>query len=238
MYHWTKDMIRFMEDASAYGSYHKKLAALILPYLQGCSHICDSGCGLGTLSVELSYHIEKVTAVDIKPQAVSVLRRQCDELDIKNIDIREGDIHELLPAELYDGMVFCFYGMSEEILDIARAQCRGSIVVIKKNYCSHRFSAGIHPTGPDGYTRMCSLLDSRGIPWQGLQTELEFGQPFRNFEDVRAFYRCYSRDEDPCVLTDEFLRSKVVETGEAEFPLYMPHKRQLGIIHFKTGDIQ
>lgn len=238
MYHWTPDMIRFMKDASAYGDYHKRLAELILPWLQECRHICDAGCGLGNLSIELAKERPRITAVDIKPQAIAVLREQVGQLQTRNITIKEGDIRQLPPEEPYDGMVFCFYGMSEEILEIAAQQCQGPVVVIKKNYCTHRFSVGEHPTGPDGYTRMANLLTGRGIPFEGKQAELEFGQPFRNFSDVHAFFTCYSRDEDPAVLTDEFLHSKVIESGNAEFPLYMPHRRQLGIIHFDSGDIQ
>lgn len=237
MYHWTDDMIRFMADASAYGDYHKNLAGHILPYLTGSEHICDAGCGLGDLSIALSPIIPKITAVDIKPQAAAHLREKCKLSGIGNVEILEGDIRQLPPETPYDAMIFCFFGMSEEILEIGKRQCCGRIISIKKNYCTHRFSAGTYPAGRDGFSRMRSIMKEQGIPFEEKQISLEFGQPFRCFEDVRAFFSCYSRDEDPSVLTDSFLQSKVIRTGRSDFPLYMPHQRQLGILVFESGDI-
>lgn len=238
MYHWTADMIRFMKDASGYGDYYFRLAERILPYLKNCRHICDAGCGLGELSVRLAPEIPMITAVDIKPQAMAVLRETCRKQEISNIRALEGDINLLPPARPYDGMVFCFFGRSEEILKIAKAQCAGTVAVIKKNYSTHRFSRGEYPTGPDGYHRMMSILEARGIPFRNSDVSLEFGQPFRSFEDVRTFFRCYSRDEDPSVLTDDFLRSRITETGNPEYPFYMPHQRQIGLIFFDAARIQ
>lgn len=238
MYHWTPDMIRFMADASAYGDFHQRLAELILPYFGTVDHICDAGCGLGDLSVRLAPSVSRITCVDIKPQAAAFLRTHCAAENIRNIKVLEGDINMLQPAEPYDGMIFCFFGQSEEILEIARQQCCGTVAVIKKNYSTHRFSVGNYPTGPDGYSHMQALLVQRQIPFKSRTAALEFGQPFRNFEDIRAFYNCYSRDKDPALLTDEFLRSRVVETGREDFPLYMPHQRQIGLIFFQSGDIK
>lgn len=231
-------MIRFMADASAYCDYHQRLAEMLLPVFGKAKHICDAGCGLGDLSIALAPSVPRITAVEIKPQAAAFLRTHCTAKDIRNVEVLEGDIRLLPPQMPYDGMIFCFFGKSEEILEIAGAQCRGTVAVIKKNYSVHRFSAGNYPTGPDGYSRMQALLTERKIPFESRTASLEFGQPFRCFEDIRVFFSCYSRDEDPSILTDGFLRSKVVETGREDFPLYMPHQRQIGMICFQSGDIR
>lgn len=231
-------MIRFMADASAYGDYHQRLAEMLLPYLGAAEHICDAGCGLGDLSAALAPSVPRITCVDIKPQAAAFLRAHCAAENITNIEVLEGDIRLLPPEKPYDGMIFCFFGRSEEILEIAGRQCRGTVAVIKKNYSVHRFSVGNYPTGPDGFSHMQALLTERQIPFESRTASLEFGQPFRCFEDVRAFYNCYSRDEDPDTLTDAFLRSRVIETGREDFPLYMPHRRQIGLICFNAGDIR
>ena len=238
MYHWTEDMIRFMTDAAGYGDYHRKLAELILPELRGRNKVCDAGCGLGDLSLALSGEIEKITAVDIKPQAIRKLREKIAAGSIRGIEAVNADIRQMRPVPPYDGMIFCFFGRSEEILDIAGQQCRGTVIAIKKNYNTHRFSVGSYPSGPDGYTRMQAILMERKIPFRNQPVSLEFGQPFRCFEDIRKFYLCYSRDEDPAVLTDEFLRSRVIETGNPVFPFYMPHLRRLGIISFEAENIR
>ena len=146
MYHWTPDMIRFMADASAYGDYHQQLAEMLLPYLGTAGHICDAGCGLGDLSVALAPFVPRITCVEIKPQAAAFLRAQCAEKNITNIEVLEGDIHRLQPGDPYDAMIFSFFGRCEEILEIAKTQCKGTVAVIKKNYSVHRFSVGNYHT--------------------------------------------------------------------------------------------
>lgn len=237
MYHWTEDMIRFMIDATEYGSYHRTLARLIISYLKNRSHVCDAGCGLGYLSIALSSDLPKITAVDIKPQAIQVLKKHCREKNIQNIDPIADDIHHTIPTKPYDGMIFCFFGRSEDIFEIIHQQCDGTVVIIKKDYNIHRFSVGQYPTGADDYTHLQSLLDSMEIPYQKQRISLEFGQPFRCFEDIRKFYQCYSRDTDQSVLTDEFLHSRVIETGKPDFPFYMPHRRQIGIVSFESREM-
>lgn len=238
MYRWTEDMIRFMIDASAYGNYHRSLAQIIQPYLKGVTRLCDAGSGLGDLSIALADTISEITAIDIKTQAIEVLWRHCEERNIHNIHIINGDIHLNPPKVPYDGMIFCYFGKTEDILKIVKAQCKGTAVVIKKNYNTHRFSVGQYPAGFDGYAHMKTVLQSKEIPFESKEISLEFGQPFRSFEDVRTFFRCYSRDEDPSVLTDEFLSGKVIQTGRDDFPLYMPHQRKSGIICFRSVDLQ
>ena len=237
MYHWTPDMIRCMNDASVYGDYHRRLAEMILPYFSGAGHICDAGCGLGDLSLALSGVIPRITGIDINPRPIAAFRDHCVRHGITNIRAVEGDIRLNPPQIPYDGMIFCLFGKSEEILDIARKQCRGTVAVIKKNYSVHRFSVGKYPTGLDGYTRMQTLLNERRIPFESRTASLEFGQPFRCFKDVRTFFNCYSRDEDPDVLTDDFLRSRIIQIGSDDFPFYMPHQRRIGLIIFQSEEI-
>ena len=65
---------------------------------------------------------------------------------------------------------------------------------------------------------------------------LEFGQPFRSFEDARRFFETYSKDADKTVITDEFLMERLMP-GEGDFPYYMPHRRKVAILTFESKDI-
>ena len=69
------------------------------------------------------------------------------------------------------------------------------------------------------------------------ELELEMGQPFCSWESARRFFEIYSRDEDKSVITDDFLRSKLVETGREDFPLYLPQKRSVGYLKFSNKDL-
>ena len=232
MYRWEPDMIRYMRDASENSSYNRELVAEMLPWLNQEMRVCDAGCGLGYLSMELAPHVEHVTAVDINADALQDLREKA----ISNVTVRCGDIGALQPARPYDAMVFCFFGGIEEILRIAREQCGGSVFVISRNYTTHRFSVGDYPTGSYGFSRAKMVLSEQGIPFEEKILQLEFGQPFRSLEDARRFFELYSRDENKQLITDEFLKEKLVQQP-GEFPWYLPHLRNIGFLRFDAQEI-
>lgn len=234
---WYKDMVRFMRDASEYGTYNQELAKIVGPQLTKQMHICDAGCGLGYLSLALAPYAGRITSVERNPDAVAVLEDNCRAQGITNITPRCGAIGDVIPGEKYDAMVFCFFGGIHEILETAKNQCRGPVFIITRNYSTHRFSVGSHPTGSYGYKRSQTVLSELNIPYEEKIFDLEFGQPFRCMEDARKFFELYSKDEDKSEITDEFLRSKVRENDDPRFPFYMPHRRNLAILKFETADI-
>lgn len=237
MFQWNKEMVRFMRDASEYSDYHRRLVQWMLPDLHPGDHICDAGCGLGYLSLALSPYVRRVTAADRSREALSILRENCTRRAVQNIDIRSGDIRADSPDTAYDAMVFCFFGTIEEVAAIARGQCRGTVFVFKKHYATHRFSVGSHPTGHENFRAAAEWLAERGIPFEVAELELEMGQPLRSTEEARRFFRLYSRDEDKSVITDEFLRGRLIETGWTDFPLYLPHKRPVGCLKFSSKNL-
>lgn len=237
MFQWNEEMVRFMRDASEYGDYHRRLARWMLPQLHPEDHICDAGCGLGYLSLALAPHVRRVTAADRSGEALSVLRENCAALGIGNIDIRPGDIFSAPPPQPYNAMVFSFFGSMEEIAAIARAQCRGTVFVFKKNYAAHRFSAQRHPIGHGGFRAGTQWLTDRSIPFASAQLELEMGQPLRSMAEARRFFQLYSRDADPGERAGAFLQERLVQTGRADFPLYLPHTRSIGCLKFSAEDL-
>ena len=234
---WEKDMVRFMRDASEHGNYNQVLAKMLSPHLDGNTHICDAGCGLGYLSLALAPYAGKVTGVERNPDAAAVLAENIEARGLKNVAVRCGPIEDLAPETPYDAMVFCFFGGIDEILTLAKRQCRGKVFIITRNYTTHRFSVGSHRTGTYGYRTSHDTLTALGIPFTEETMELEFGQPFRCFADARRFYETYSKDADKTVITDEFLREKLVENPEGKYPWYMPHRRSLALLTFETKDI-
>lgn len=237
MFQWNEEMVRFMRTASEYGDYHRRLVQRMRPALHSADHICDAGCGLGYLSLALAPYVRRVTAADRSEAALDVLRQNCAARGIRNIDILSGELQPVPLAAPYDAMVFCFFGRMEEIAAVAKAQCRGTVFVFKKNYTSHRFSVGEHPAGWDSFRAGADWLTERGVPFEAETLEPEMGQPFRSMEEARQFFRLYSRDADKSVITDDFLRSKLVETGREDFPLYLPHQRPVGCLKFSVEDL-
>lgn len=237
MLEWRPEMIRYMQDASEHTEYNQTIAAQIMPYLKPDARICDAGCGLGYLSLELAPYVQTVTAADINPDALDSLQTVCRKRGIGNIRTQCGKIEEHPPVVPYDAMVFCFFGSIEEVLSITAQQCKGDVFVIVRNYPNHRFSVGQHPHQLGGYSHFCSVLEEKGIPYEKSELELEFGQPLRSLEDAKHFYCTYSNDLDKSLITDDFIQKQVVRTENKEFPYYLPHIRKIGFLHWTTAGI-
>lgn len=230
MFLWKPDMIRFMRDASEYGDYNRELANIIVPHLEPDSHICDAGCGLGYLSLELAKTAGKVTSVDINQDALSVLYKNCENYSVSNIEIICGDVFSAHPEEKYSAMVFCYFGDIETILRNADRLCRGPIFIFKRNYEIHRFSEGSCKKETDSYEAARRKLDRLGVRYKAFELENEFGQPFRSMEDACLFFELYSQDGNKRLITDLRLLDRITYTGREDFPLYMPYRKKTGCI--------
>lgn len=231
---WNPDMIRFMMDASERTEYYRVLTDLLRPWLQPDMALCDAGCGLGYLSLALAPYVREITAVDINPRPLEVLQTLAEERGVRNIRVLCGDVAKLTPENPYDAMVFCLYGSMEKVLQVTAAQTAGRVFAFKRNYRTHRFSAGEYPLEQEYLSGAELQLREAGISYSLQNVSPEFGQPFRCFEDVRRFYRLYARDRDENCFTDEFLRSRIRETGDPEFPFYLPQTRAMGLLTWEN----
>ena len=121
-------------------------------------------------------------------------------------------------------MVFCLFGDVEEALTVARQQCRGTVLLIRRDYAYHRFSTGRVPVG---FTAADSedTLRHLGLSYRMERFSLEFGQPLRSLEDARRFLRLYDRSgavEPPL--------HRLVPGPGPEFPYYLPNRKDLCLL--------
>lgn len=230
---WDEARLAFMKDASLYnpGYYASLWSAIRAELRESPRHICDAGCGAGYLSLEMAKHCENVTAVDLSARATALLRENAENLS--NLTVKTGDLAALPPEEPYDAMVFCYFGKTPEILKLAKAQCRGTLVMVTRNYTHHRFS--LHPTAFDrdtvAYSR--NVMDEAGIPYTFAPCSLEFGQPFRSLAAAVQFFSIYGG----APAQEAAVREKLQSTDDPEFPYYLPSTKHMGILTVQTKDI-
>ena len=236
MAQYTDDIIRFMCEASEYGTYHRELAAKIGAYVSPGAFVCDAGCGLGYLCLELSPYCKAVNAVDIAPKALAVLKRNIRRYGLRNIQVIEGDIACCPPERPYDVMVFCFFGETRESLRIAKAQCKGKLILIKRDWSVHRFSLAEKPIERHTLKQTCAELDLLNIPYRCEIIEAELGQPFRIVEEAVAFFRIYSDDSAEHIAEDD-VKKRLIEQPSNEYPYYLPSLKRMGIIVIDTEKI-
>ena len=237
MFVWNAEMIRLMEDASRRGGYYERLAQELLARLPRTQRVCDAGCGLGYLACAAAPRCGEVTAVDLSPEAIGVLRRTAAERGLANVRPLCGDVAALPPEQPYDAMIFSYFGRMRQILEIGRAQCRGRLAVVKKNYREHRFSLGRVALSDETADDASALLQRAGVPFSREDCSFEMGQPFRTAEDAALFFRLYSRDGRPEEITPQKVLPRLRETGDAEFPYYLPQEKRCGLLFIDTAEI-
>lgn len=234
MFLWTAEKIELLRQAGEHTAYYRTLAAAAAPYLSPADHVADVGCGLGYLSRELSSYVNHVTAIESDGTALDVLRQDCP----KNVTTLCVDALTYAPEEPFDAMVFCFFGHVSDVVEIAAKHCRKQVLVFTKNYAEHRFSAGHYPIEGHSFPAFCAWLDEAGIPYEGDTLEVAFDQPFRSLEQARRFYELYRQVGDESFFTDEFLLNKLVPTKDPDFPLCLPHLRQIGFLRLDADEIR
>lgn len=227
LFTWSPEKRRWYADACEFegNDRNKKLAAFVLDKLPTHPHVCDVGCGIGALSLELASAADKVTAIDVNSNALEFLRDRVLKRKIENINIVEGDFPELQPpCPKADGLVLCMVG-GGGFIETAKKWTDGKVVLISDNTRKRSFS-----TKPKNHDRpnVDSVLDTiKNAGYSAEQTVVEasFGQPFRTYEDAVSFMGCYNRSSSSDEIRD-LLESKLVDTGMKDFPLYLPSRKE------------
>lgn len=228
MHHWKPDMIRFMRMSEAHTHASTRLAKRLLPYIPADGHVCDAGCGLGNLSLALAPHVARVTAADISQAALAGLEQDHPN----NLEVFCGDLFTAKPERPYDAMIFNLFGSAEEICILAKDQCSGPAVVIRRNREQARFSVGKHGAGCFTFMRLCDDLERLGVPYHEEIFEQEMGQPFESEEDAVTFFRLYSRDLNPEHIGWEDIRSRLTQDPAGTYPWYLPVRNSMGLVVF------
>lgn len=219
---WTPEGMAFLQDGhgllrllSGLGPAHRPLSAEAGPCVRRRVRAGRAVRGAAP-------YCRHVTAVDRAAAPLENLRQRAGH--DPRLTVRQGDIRCLPPETPYDAMVFCLFGDVEEALTVARQQCRGTVLLIRRDYAHHRFSTGRVPVG---FTAADSedTLRHLGLSYRMERFSLEFGQPLRSLEDARRFFRLYDRSgagEPPL--------HRLVPGPGPEFPYYLPNRKELCLL--------
>ena len=231
MYDWSAEQMAFWRDALRFTDYYRVIAGHIAPYLPPYASVCDAGCGLGALGLALLPHCRTVTCVDREPSVIADLQKRAPA----GLTALCGDVEQCPPPETYDAMVFCLFGSTEQALRIAGRQCRGRIFLVKRDYTHHRFSAGEVPLGDYNAENTARELARRQIPCRTEEFTADFHQPVRSREEARRFFALHDLSDRP--LSPAELEARLCPGPTAEFPLCIPHTKQLRLFIIETADI-
>jgi len=233
------DKHELFRQASEYTGFHKKLGVLIDPYLNANWTMADVGCGLALLDFQLARHVASITAVDIDASALAAVEKHIDdELAANHNDA--GKIRALLKdasalgadGERWDVVMLSFFGASFEemgrLLSLSRQ--RGIIVMHGQD------EEGIFdpiPT-PEKQERSADKLDAyltrKGYGFRKSIVDFQFGQPFREIDDIHEFLRSYEAER--LIYSVE---ERIIKTKRYDFPYYLPRNLRVAVFIIDTS---
>jgi SAM-dependent methyltransferase len=231
MHHWKPAMIHFMQDASEHSSYFTDLAHRILPHLTSDMRVCDAGCGLGYLSLELAPYVAHIDAIDKVPAVIGSLRRLLARRGLTNVTPQTAYLESTDARTHYDAMIFCLAVPFDEAEAIARAHRAKKLIVIHKlkhitaDVVSTRCPGNLYSSSDD--PSVVNLVTGGGRECRGEVITLELGQPLHSLADATAFFETYRDDLNAGSPDLSPLFSKLEQHDSPDFPYYFPMQRRL-----------
>jgi SAM-dependent methyltransferase len=229
---WTKNRIELFKNASEYTGFHGELGQIIRPYLSDGQTLCDLGCGLGLLDLEIAEYVKEITAIDFSEIAIDDYKARLADSGINNIQIFLQDV-ENLDHRKWDVLLLSFFGKVGDELDRIFALAKEKIILITytepllDNDGNPRINGG-RPTTAE-YEQ---YIKNSGYEYQIILKEMEFGQPFRDIDEARTYFKAYSSEgsgEKQEPLINKNIRS-LTKTDNLHFPYYLPKQNEVGII--------
>jgi len=223
-FEWNVDTIRWYQEANEYTGFFKQVAGLIAPKLAGYATMCDIGCGLGLLDLELCNSIGHITCIDISREAIEALNKTLQEKHITNIETRVMDSSDI--KENWDVIAISFFGSSS--LEEYLPHCKKLFAVVTGSLSNELTPEQHFPFKRHSVPEIEQALKLKDIHYSLTQAAFEFGQPLASKEEAVRFVRSHSPGINPEDLAT-FLSERLVETGEERFPLFLPRLKSIGI---------
>lgn len=225
---WNSNTIRWYQEANEYSGFYKKIAGLIAPSLEGYSSLCDIGCGLGLVDLELCKSIKKITCIDINREAIATLKKSVQDKKITNIEPCRMDCNDI--DEIWDIIYVSFFGSRE--LEEFLPHCKKLIAVVSKKDQAELYPAKYRKFTKNTAEEVEQDLIRKGIPFSFKEASFEFGQPLRSREDAQKFIMSNSPEITPEDLA-RFLSQRLIKTGKTQYPFYISRKKSMRIFEIE-----
>jgi len=224
---WNERSLKWFINASEYTGFHLKLSQLLLPHIEPGSTICDLGCGMGLIDLQLAKSAGRITCVDINEIPLRWLEEEAAKRGITNIETIQADSRSLTGP--WDTVITLFYDtVGEQMADHLR-MCRKNVISVVHG--SQKGNIGLEAYKPQKCGTVANAirnLEKLNAKWSLSEHHLEYGQPFENMEEAVDFVKAYSINP-PETAVDEYLRNRLERTGDPRWPLYLPSKKHIGI---------
>lgn len=225
---WNNETIRWYITANEYTGFFKNIADTIAPMVSGYKTMCDIGCGLGLVDLELHRMMDRIDCVDINEAVIGKLKQIIELRGIKNIYARLEDCNNLSGS--WDVIYMSFFGSRE--LEKHLPLCKKLIAVVGKKADSELFPGKYRKMEKNTVADTENYLKENNIEYKITHREFEFGQPFKSIDEAASFVRSLSGEAADREI-NEFLAQRLIEITHPEYRFFMPRKKPVGIFELK-----
>ena len=216
MERWTDQTILWYAAAVEYTKFGRKLADILTEYLPVNETVCDLGCGIGYLALELAARGYAVTAMDREPVPLNWLRKESAWRN-SHLTVLEQDWHKLAVEPRWDNVVMVCSGRTEDTGTFRRFCRKRLIVVDRLSRTSH-----VRADGGLSAVRLELPQDVEHNCLAHWTFSLEFGQPLTSRKEARAYITHYGGGA-----AEEVTLSTLQETWDPDYPFYLPHRKDM-----------
>ena len=224
MYSWTEKSVRWYAEAVKYTGFDKELSEHILSFLPNDETVCDLGCGIGYLALELARRGYDVTAVDHDAVALAWLSAERERIKPEKLTIMHQEWESLGEVPIWDNIVMVSAGGLEP--EFYRRLCRKRLIIVDRAKLSSHVRADGRPSA-----RRTSLNEWEQNVTFSNSFALEFGQPFRTENAAREYLEYMGGREG----VEDTLK-RLVTTDRSDFPLYLPYRKELTLRVYENAE--
>ncbi|NCB52592.1 MAG: class I SAM-dependent methyltransferase [Clostridia bacterium] len=237
LYMWTPEKIRWYARACDWPENDccRILANAILERLPEKPVLCELGCGIGALSLQLADKARFVTAVDINTLTIDHLCARVSADNVRNVHPLKGNFRRLTPPVPHaDGVVMCKVGHLAVHLDNAMRWTREKLFFITSANNRRSFHIdGDKPPCPE-VESLYSFLDQAEFLWEETFLQIRLDQPLESRDEAARFLKAYNPSEAPAELS-AFLDERLITTDCSDYPYCLPCRKDYVMITVKKA---
>lgn len=240
MFIWTAEKIHWYQQAANYTKYYEEIFREIKPFIDKTDHVCDLGCGLGDLTIELATIANKVTGIDISAEALAVLQQKITENNISNIETIESSWTDLSLIPQWDVVVVSFFRQNFDDFIKLLKKARKRIIVVTTNGSESTFLPKQKEHRNRGKIKsLKKAFDEVDLQYKCIERTLQFGQPLSSVNDARAYIKEYVPEVDEAVMEahiDE--RLQTITDGDFAGQYFFSNQKEIGIFIIEKSAAQ
>ena len=232
MFIWTDKSIELWKRAQKYTNHYKVLGEKLKSVISEDDIVYDIGCGLGFIDIELAPYVKEVKGFDIEQRVLNELENNAKDKGIDNLTVCNTDWTKE-SDNCCNTLLACSFGNIVECFDDFFRMAKDQVVIVKRHKAkpSKKYVPGVSAFSAEATE---NYFNDRGIKFNKIIFESEFGQPLDSYEEAKWFTEFHEMNRGMEI--DKFLEKNLLSGEKYGYKYYLPNKKDMVIFVIKKGE--